>query len=315
MSSKYKTEELAVSKAIEALQNGEYSNPSAAAKAFNINPVRVRRRLKGKNSKSSRLPSNRALSEGQELAIREYVLSLDSIDVLPARLSVMVRDAANYLLWEAHTDTTRAPRSVGVVWSKRFLSRNPKLCKHQAEPVLTEGEPLLGDGSMAEGSSMRMSEDMAGDGEHTAGNGTVQGPGGHEEYLVPAAPNGTGMPSSLPLGATGEPGLEADGTMLDNTASETPSTVEVEQKSSADKISHFGFKRALDRYPGLIAQLSGTSKPSKLRDGQPSSSNLTLQELDNLRLHSLPAELQSEERASAPFLLRDEVESLLRWKL
>ncbi|KAI9711100.1 MAG: hypothetical protein M1812_007294 [Candelaria pacifica] len=157
---------------------------------------------------------------------------------------------------------------------------------------------------------------MADHSEHLIGNGTLHGFSGvHEAAALSATMNNTEMPSGPQPNSTEEPGLEAESSMIDSTASDTPSKVEGEHKTNADKISHVGFKQALDRYAALIAHLSSPSKASKSKDGQTSSSDLTLQQLDHLRLQSLPTKLQSEERVSAPFLSRDEVESLLRWKL
>ena len=73
MSSTYQITEDCINNAINALHDGDYSNPTAAARAFGVNPKTVQRRLQGAASKSSRLPTNRALNLEQAQAIRDYI--------------------------------------------------------------------------------------------------------------------------------------------------------------------------------------------------------------------------------------------------
>ena len=123
MSSRYQITEERISDAINAFHNGDYTNPTAAARAFGVSAKTVHRRLDGRASKSSRLPSNRALSLEQEQALRDYIRRLDEQNV-SAKVS-MIRAAANYILTKSHSDHLTPPPQVSPVWTKRFLDRNP----------------------------------------------------------------------------------------------------------------------------------------------------------------------------------------------
>ena len=96
MSSTYQVTQNCISDAINTLHNGDYSNPTAAARAFGVNPKTVQQRLRGGASKSSRLPTNKALNLEQEQALRDYIKRLDEQNV-SAKIS-MIRAAANYIL-------------------------------------------------------------------------------------------------------------------------------------------------------------------------------------------------------------------------
>ena len=110
MSSTYQITQDRISDAINALHNGDYSDPTAAARAFGVSAKTVHRRLQGKASKSSRLPSNKALDLEQEQAIRDYIERLDEQNV-SAKVS-MIRAAANYILAKSHSDPLTTPPQV-----------------------------------------------------------------------------------------------------------------------------------------------------------------------------------------------------------
>jgi len=114
MASTYQITKDCISDTINALQNGDYSTPTAAARE-------VHRRLHGV-SKSSRLSSNRALNLEQEQAMRDYIERLDEQNV-SAKVS-MIRAAANYILAKSHSDHLTTPPPVSALWTKRFLDRN-----------------------------------------------------------------------------------------------------------------------------------------------------------------------------------------------
>ena len=107
MSSTYGINQDRISDAINALHNGDYSNPIAAARAFGVNPKSVQRRLREGASKSSRLPNNKALNLEQEQAIRDYIKSLDEQNV-SAKVS-KVCAAANDILAKSHSDSLTTP--------------------------------------------------------------------------------------------------------------------------------------------------------------------------------------------------------------
>lgn len=66
MSSRYQITQDRITDAINALHNGDYSNPTASARAFGVCARTVHQRLQGGASKSLQLPSNRALNLEQE---------------------------------------------------------------------------------------------------------------------------------------------------------------------------------------------------------------------------------------------------------
>ena len=62
MASTYQMTEDAISDAITELQEGFYSTPTEAAKAYNVVPRAVQRKLQEMGSQSSRTPPNRTLN-------------------------------------------------------------------------------------------------------------------------------------------------------------------------------------------------------------------------------------------------------------
>ena len=109
MSSRYQITEKRMSDAINAFHNGDYTNPTAAARAFGVSAKTVHRSLDGRASKSSRLPSNRALNLELEQALRDYIQRLDEQNV-SAKVS-MIRAVANYILTKSHSDYLTPPLS------------------------------------------------------------------------------------------------------------------------------------------------------------------------------------------------------------
>ena len=96
MSGVYDASELRVEEAIEAFHNGQFPSAAAAARAFDIEPRRLQRRLKGQASRSTRQPTFTALNPSQEQAICKYIEDLDKIDMSPT--IGMLKGAADCLL-------------------------------------------------------------------------------------------------------------------------------------------------------------------------------------------------------------------------
>ena len=109
MSSTYRITQDRIS---DAINDGNYSNPTAAARAFGVNPNTVQRRLRGG-----------ALNSEQEQAIKDYIQRLDEQDA-SVKVS-MIRAAANYILAKSHPDPLTASPQVSENWTRRFLARNP----------------------------------------------------------------------------------------------------------------------------------------------------------------------------------------------
>ena len=112
----YQAIEDRINEALDSIHDGWYSNCTAAANAYDVPVRRLQRRWNGCNSKSTRDASNKALTEAQEQAIREYISRLDRIN-MSARPRMIV-GAANYLIRFEN-------RVVGHQWLSRFLKRNP----------------------------------------------------------------------------------------------------------------------------------------------------------------------------------------------
>ncbi|CAD6902733.1 unnamed protein product, partial [Tilletia controversa] len=111
-------------------------NITAIAKKHGVDAQRLRRRFHGKESKSTRPPTNRKLTDAQEEAILTWIAVLDKLE-LSAR-PALIRASANQLLFEAHTSSsTRAP-TVGDKWVTNFLARHPELAlvKQKSQELL-----------------------------------------------------------------------------------------------------------------------------------------------------------------------------------
>ena len=115
-----------ITQAIEILQaRGGQPNIAAAARGFLLPAQRLRARWNGRPSKIQMTPSNRRLSNHQELAVCQYLDRLDNIG-LPAR-RLMVTDCANAILRRSHpADSVNPPPQVGSHWACRFLERHPE---------------------------------------------------------------------------------------------------------------------------------------------------------------------------------------------
>ena len=128
-SESYQDVEVRISDAIDALHEGWYTNCAQAAKTFQVPVRRLQRRWNGSNSKSSRPSTNKALSDEQEVAIRQYIEQLDKINMC-ARPRMII-GAANHLL-------RSEDRVVGHQWFKRFLARNPEYHRRRQKPLAVD---------------------------------------------------------------------------------------------------------------------------------------------------------------------------------
>ena len=118
-----------IEEAINALHNGWYKNCTKAARAYDVPIRQLQRRWNESNSKSTRPSTNKALTEEQEEAIREYIDRCDRFNMC-ARPKMIV-GAANYLI-------RTEDRKVGHQWFNRFLERNPQYNKRKQKPLATD---------------------------------------------------------------------------------------------------------------------------------------------------------------------------------
>jgi hypothetical protein len=120
----YSKVEARIKDAIDAMKREKKPNISHYARRFNVPYQRLRMRWNGKDSRSSRPPTNRLLSEAQELSLCRYINVLDDLDISP--LPRMVENCANSILREAHSDKPGPPPQIGEHWLSRFYLRHPE---------------------------------------------------------------------------------------------------------------------------------------------------------------------------------------------
>jgi hypothetical protein len=124
MPESYQQIETRIENAIVAILREENPNISRFAREFNVPYGRLRNRLKGRDSRSTRPPTRRLLSDAQESALCRYINILDELDI-HARPAT-VETAANSILKEGHTHKSLPPPTIGGHWLKRFFQRHPE---------------------------------------------------------------------------------------------------------------------------------------------------------------------------------------------
>src|SRR5215469_3907302 len=124
MPDSYKQIESRIENALVAISREETPNISRFACEFNVPYKRLLNRFKGRNSRSTRPPAGRLLSDAQESALCRYINTLDELDI-HARPS-MVENAVNSILKEGHTATNLPPPTTSEKWLKRFFQRHPE---------------------------------------------------------------------------------------------------------------------------------------------------------------------------------------------
>lgn len=77
----YTALEARVSEACDVIHDGWYTNCAHAANAYEVPIRRLKKQRTGSTSKSTRIPTNKALTEEQEGAVRDCTDRLDKIDV------------------------------------------------------------------------------------------------------------------------------------------------------------------------------------------------------------------------------------------
>lgn len=136
MADSYKEQEARIQDILTRYNPSEKVNIAQLARQINVPPARLRHRLRRGFSNSTRPPTNRALDDGQELILCEFLDRLDSIRC-SARRS-MVERQANPILEAAHTDPNMSPRKVGPDWVRRFLKRHPQYFEVTQRPQEVE---------------------------------------------------------------------------------------------------------------------------------------------------------------------------------
>ena len=96
MSDTYLATEKRMAEAVSAWKLDVTRSIRSIAQEFNVGRTALTKHLHGGDSRSTRLPTNRSLTEAQEYAICHYIERLDECGQ-SSKLS-MVEGAANYLL-------------------------------------------------------------------------------------------------------------------------------------------------------------------------------------------------------------------------
>ena len=85
-----------ISEACDTIHDGWYTDYVKAARAYKVPLRRLQRRWNGDASKSTRAPTNKALTEEQEGAIREWIDRFDRINMCAC--PELIVGGANYLI-------------------------------------------------------------------------------------------------------------------------------------------------------------------------------------------------------------------------
>ena len=131
MESTYKAEEELIQKAVHAYNEEKCIekrvNIAKLAREHGVSYPRLRRRIAGRASKTTRGHPNRRLDPAQYSALYEQI---DRFDDTGAPLSAQdVRKAADAILERDHTDPTTAPPKVSRNWPYRFLQQTDRYIK------------------------------------------------------------------------------------------------------------------------------------------------------------------------------------------
>jgi phage baseplate assembly protein W len=101
------------------------------ATTFGVPYQRLRRRLQGSESRSTRSPTNMRLSNDEEEVLLTYLRRCERLGVHARVQAVTI--SANSLLRRSHVGTEPAPR-VTSNWTSRFLKRHPTFKKRRQIP-------------------------------------------------------------------------------------------------------------------------------------------------------------------------------------
>jgi hypothetical protein len=124
MPSIYHQEEKKVQKACEVWKTGKFNSIADAARSVDANVRRVRDRLAGVKSRSTRPTTNRLLTDEEEEGILRWLDYLDTLGTRPS-LKQLEREV-NWVLSQRDRAPDEAPIKCGENFATRFLQRFPK---------------------------------------------------------------------------------------------------------------------------------------------------------------------------------------------
>jgi hypothetical protein len=133
MNAEYRQIEARIKRAV-AYQSDLGSKPlliTVLATTFDVPYQRLRRRLQGSESRSTRSPTNIRLSSDEEEVLLTYMRRYERLGV-HVRVRV-VTISANSILRRSHAGTKPLP-TITANWTSRFLKRHPTFTKRRQVP-------------------------------------------------------------------------------------------------------------------------------------------------------------------------------------
>ena len=116
----YKSKDIRIQMALDALKNGHIKSQRAAASAYDISETTLRRRIRGAVSRPQKTANCQKLSATEESTLSAWILDMDKCG-LPLQLSI-VRHLAQLLVFACLPSTT-----IGENWVNRYVKRHPEL--------------------------------------------------------------------------------------------------------------------------------------------------------------------------------------------
>jgi hypothetical protein len=110
--------------AINAYKSGYFSSLRSAATTYDVPESTLRTRLKGRRARQETRSTNHKLSNTEELALVQWILSWSDRG-LPLKIS-HIRQMANLLLQKRNTDQGQTCK-VGIKWPYNFVQRHPEV--------------------------------------------------------------------------------------------------------------------------------------------------------------------------------------------
>jgi uncharacterized protein YoaH (UPF0181 family) len=116
-----------VKAAIEGLSSGLYSTPYAAAKALELSPNTLNRRIAGGKSRAQGKENQQNLTHAEEQALARWITQLTATGH-PAR-HTFIKEIAEEIRRQRHSKSTTLVSypDLGDAWVPQFLSRHPSL--------------------------------------------------------------------------------------------------------------------------------------------------------------------------------------------
>jgi hypothetical protein len=133
MADDYRSEEARIELALRHISDQTSFNLSEVARLYDVNHQKLRRRVAGRGSKSTRLPTNQQLNPAQLKALELYIHRLDLLGQPP--LILMWRAAAEHI-----RRSTTPPEEYALLqplsrdYFVRYLRRNPHVKKVRQKP-------------------------------------------------------------------------------------------------------------------------------------------------------------------------------------